>query len=137
MGSKGDSYDNAAAESLNSLYKKELIDFHSDWKDSMDVTLATMEWVAWYNSERPHSYCGNVPPAEYEATFHRSVTDTTATTENQANLASNAFLQSVNRGLQDGDQLRGGSWDEVDDVRFAGSSAQEGDDSAVAGQVDG
>jgi putative transposase len=84
VGSKGDSYDNAAAESLNSLYKKELIDFHSDWKGGMDVTLATMEWVAWYNSERLHYYCGNVPPAEYEATFHQSVTDTTAATENQA-----------------------------------------------------
>ncbi|TMQ81279.1 DDE-type integrase/transposase/recombinase, partial [Actinomadura soli] len=72
VGSKGDSYDNAAAESLNSLYKKELIDFHGDWKGVMDVTMATMEWVAWYNSERLHSYCGNVPPAEYEETFHRS-----------------------------------------------------------------
>jgi putative transposase len=49
VGSKGDSYDNAAAESLNSLYKKELIDFRGDWNNVMDVTLATMEWVAWYN----------------------------------------------------------------------------------------
>jgi putative transposase len=72
VGSKGDSYDNAAAESLNSLYKKELIDFRRDWKNVMDVTLATMEWVAWYNSERIHSYCGNVPPCEYEEAFHRS-----------------------------------------------------------------
>jgi putative transposase len=46
VGSKGDSYDNAAAESLNSLYKKELIDFHGDWKNATDVTIATMEWVA-------------------------------------------------------------------------------------------
>ncbi|WP_460431802.1 IS3 family transposase, partial [Amycolatopsis echigonensis] len=52
VGSKGDSYDNAAAESLNSLYKKELIDFHENWENATDVTLATMEWVAWYNSER-------------------------------------------------------------------------------------
>jgi putative transposase len=72
VGSKGDSYDNAAAESLNSLYKKELIDFRVGWKNVMDVTLATMEWVAWYNSERIHSYCGNVPPREYEKAFHRS-----------------------------------------------------------------
>ncbi|MEV0409040.1 integrase core domain-containing protein [Actinoallomurus sp. NPDC050550] len=72
VGSKGDSYDNAAAESLNSLYKKELIDFRGGWKNVMDVTLATMEWVAWYNSERIHSYCGNVPPREYEEAFHRS-----------------------------------------------------------------
>jgi putative transposase len=72
VGSKGDSYDNAAAESLNSLYKKELIDFRGGWKNALDVTLATMEWVSWYNSERIHSYCGNVPPCEYEEAFHRS-----------------------------------------------------------------
>ncbi|WP_301178318.1 IS3 family transposase, partial [Actinomadura geliboluensis] len=72
VGSKGDSYDNAAAESLNSLYKKELIDFHRGWENVMDVTLATMEWVAWYNTERIHSYCGNIPPREYEEAFNRS-----------------------------------------------------------------
>ncbi|CNF04775.1 putative transposase [Mycobacterium tuberculosis] len=38
----------------------------------MDVTIATMEWVAWYNTERIHSYCGNIPPREYEEAFHRS-----------------------------------------------------------------
>ncbi len=54
VGSKGDSYDNAAAESLNSLYKKELIDFRGGWENIMDVTIATMEWVAWYNTERIH-----------------------------------------------------------------------------------
>src|SRR5436305_2209499 len=54
VGSKGDSYDNAAAESLNSLYKKELIDHRGDWENATDVTLATMEWVAWYNTERLH-----------------------------------------------------------------------------------
>jgi putative transposase len=76
VGSKGDSYDNAAAESLNSLYKKELIDFHGGWKAATDVTIATMEWVAWYNSERLHSFCGNVPPSEYEETFQRATADT-------------------------------------------------------------
>jgi putative transposase len=83
VGSKGDSYDNAAAESLNSLYKKELIEFHGDWKGVIDVTMATMEWVAWYNSEWLHSYCGNVPPAEYEETFHRSAAGTGRAIENQ------------------------------------------------------
>jgi putative transposase len=75
VGSKGDSYDNAAAESLNSLYKKELIDYRGDWENATDVTLATMEWVAWYNTERLHSFCENVPPAEYEETFHATTTD--------------------------------------------------------------
>jgi putative transposase len=58
VGSKGDSYDNAAAESLNSLYKRELI----DWEDVDDVMLATMDWVQWYNEERIHSYSGDMPP---------------------------------------------------------------------------
>ncbi|MEO3888878.1 integrase core domain-containing protein [Nonomuraea sp. B5E05] len=84
MGSKGDPYDNAAAESLNSLYKKELIDFHGGWKNVMDVTIATMEWVAWYNMERVHFFCGNVPPREYEEAFYRSHGNAPVSTENQA-----------------------------------------------------
>ena len=66
VGSKGDSYDNAAAEAVNSLYKKELINFEGPWQDAGDVTVATAEWVSWYNNERLHSACGDIPPAEYE-----------------------------------------------------------------------
>jgi putative transposase len=66
VGSKGDSYDNAAAEAVNSLYKKELINLEGPWQDAGDVTVATAEWVSWYNNERLHSACGNIPPAEYE-----------------------------------------------------------------------
>ena len=61
VGSKGDSYDNAAAESLNSLYKRELIDLRGPWKGLADVTKATMEWVDWYNNKRLHSYCTTFP----------------------------------------------------------------------------
>jgi putative transposase len=71
VGSKGDSYDNAAAESLNSLYKRELIDLRGPWKGLADVTKATMEWVDWYNNHRLHSYCKNVPPDRYEEAFYR------------------------------------------------------------------
>jgi putative transposase len=71
VGSKGDSYDNSAAESLNSLYKRELIDLRAPWKGLADVTKATIEWVEWYNSKRIHSYCKNVPPLEYEEAFYR------------------------------------------------------------------
>lgn len=71
VGSKGDSYDNAAAEALNSLYKRELIDLRGPWKGISDVTRATMEWVEWYNTKRLHSYCHNVPPLEYEEAFYR------------------------------------------------------------------
>jgi putative transposase len=70
VGRKGDSYDNAAAESLNSLYKKELIDREGPWRGVEDVTLATLEWVAWYNSERLHSACGYIPPKEYEESYY-------------------------------------------------------------------
>ena len=66
VGSKGDSYDNAAAEAVNSLYKKELINHEGPWQDAGQVTVATAEWVAWYNEDRLHSACGDIPPAEYE-----------------------------------------------------------------------
>ena len=70
VGSKGDSYDNAAAEAVNSLYKRELIDREGPWRGVRDVTIATMEWVAWYNSDRLHSACGNIPPKEFEESYY-------------------------------------------------------------------
>jgi putative transposase len=66
VGSKGDSYDNAAAEAVNSLYKKEVISREGPWEGACQVTMATAEWVAWYNDSRLHSACGNTPPTEYE-----------------------------------------------------------------------
>ena len=72
VGSKGDSYDNAAAEAVNSLYKKELISREGPWQGAGDVTVATADWVSWYNSERLHSACGNIPPSEYESTWQRN-----------------------------------------------------------------
>jgi putative transposase len=66
VGSKGDSYDNAAAEAVNALYKKELINHEGPWEDAGRVTVATAEWVSWYNDDRLHSACGNLSPAEYE-----------------------------------------------------------------------
>jgi putative transposase len=73
VGSKGDSYDNAAAESLNSLYKRELIDFQGGWEGVDDVMAATMDWVHWYNEDRLHSYCGDMPPKEYEETYYKAL----------------------------------------------------------------
>jgi transposase InsO family protein len=70
VGRKGDSYDNAAAEALNSLYKKELIDREGPWRGVDDVMLATLEWVSWYNTERLHSACGYMPPKEYEENYY-------------------------------------------------------------------
>jgi putative transposase len=73
VGSKGDSYDNAAAESLNSLYKRELIDFRGNWQGPDDVMTATADWVLWYNEVRLHSYCGDMPPKMYEEIYYKAL----------------------------------------------------------------
>ncbi|MGI5292134.1 DDE-type integrase/transposase/recombinase [Nonomuraea polychroma] len=83
VGSKGDSCDNAAAESLNSLYKKELIDFRGDRRGVTDVMLEAMEWVSWYNETRFHSFYGNIPPKEYEDAFYRAKGSTTSFASSQ------------------------------------------------------
>jgi len=69
VGRKGDSYDNALAESVNSLYKKEAIDLHDSLNDIRDAIRVTAEWVYWYNNERLHSWCDYRPPLEYEQAF--------------------------------------------------------------------
>lgn len=68
VGSTGDSYDNALAESVNSLFKKELIDKYV-WADVSEVFRETAKWVSWYNNKRLHSWCDYRPPAEYERVF--------------------------------------------------------------------
>jgi putative transposase len=69
VGAKGDSYDNALAESVNALYKKEVIGRRDSWISASEVMRATSEWIHWYNHERLHSWCGHRPPMEYEQTF--------------------------------------------------------------------
>ena len=71
VGSKGDSYDNALAETVNGLYKAELIRRRGPWRDAAEVARATAEWVAWWNAQRLHGALGHVPPAEYEANWYR------------------------------------------------------------------
>ena len=70
VGSKGDSYDNALAESTNGLYKTEVIRQKGPMRTALQVELETASWVGWYNQTRLHSYCGDVPPAEFEASWH-------------------------------------------------------------------
>ncbi len=70
VGSKGDSYDNALAESVNGLYKTELIRAQGPWRTADQVELATAAWVAWWNDQRLHEACGYVPPAEFEQAYH-------------------------------------------------------------------
>lgn len=79
FGSVGDSYDNAAAEALNKLYKKEVIWRRGPWSGLDAVELATLEWVDWYNNTRLHSYCGDIPPAEFEHAYYAERTTAPAT----------------------------------------------------------
>jgi len=71
VGSRGDSYDNALAETINGLYKTELIHRRAPWKTREAVELATLEWVSWFNHHRLLESLGYIPPAEAEENFYR------------------------------------------------------------------
>ncbi len=73
IGTIGDSFDNALAETVNGYYKAELIYGPArtgPWKTVEDVELATLGWVYWHNTSRLHSYLADVPPTEFEAAFY-------------------------------------------------------------------
>jgi putative transposase len=70
VGSRGDSYDNALAESFNGLYKTELIRHCGPWRGLEDVEHATLEYVEWFNHRRLHGELGMMPPAEFEAALY-------------------------------------------------------------------
>jgi putative transposase len=78
VGSRGDSCDNALAESVHALYKTELIGPRGPWRGRGDVEIATLEWIDWYNHRRLHGALGDIPPAEYEANFHNGGRQLTA-----------------------------------------------------------
>jgi putative transposase len=78
VGSKGDSYDNALAESINGLYKAEVIHRRGPWRTKQAVELATLEWVVWFNHHRLMEPLGYLPPAEFEANCHRQRVDQAA-----------------------------------------------------------
>lgn len=71
-GSTGDSYDNAMAESINGLYKAEVI-HRKSWKTRAEVELATLAWVDWYNNRRLLERLGHIPPAEAEKAYYASI----------------------------------------------------------------
>jgi putative transposase len=71
VGSRGDSYDNALAESVIGLFKTEVIRRRGPWRQLEDVEFATLEWVAWWNTRRLLEPIGYVPPAEFEAAYYR------------------------------------------------------------------
>ena len=70
VGSVGDSFDNALAETINGLYKTELIKARGPWKHVDDVEIATAEWANWLNHRRLYEYCGDIPPAELEVAYY-------------------------------------------------------------------
>jgi putative transposase len=71
VGSRGDSYDNALAESINGLYKTELVRNKGPWRGLDDLELATLEWVDWFNHRRLFEDHGRIPPAEFEDRYYR------------------------------------------------------------------
>ena len=73
IGTIADSFDNALAETTNGLYKAECVfgpDVPRPWDDVDELELATLSWVHWFNEDRLHGHCGDVPPAEFEAAFY-------------------------------------------------------------------
>ena len=72
VGSRGDSYDNALAETIIGLFKTEVIHHRGPWKGMEDVEFATLCWVSWYNTERIMEPLGYLSPAEYEAQYLRT-----------------------------------------------------------------
>ena len=70
VGSVGDSYDNALAETINGLYKTEVIRRQGPWRGIEDVEFATLSWVDWYNERRLLSSIGNIPPSEFEQSYY-------------------------------------------------------------------
>lgn len=70
VGSVGDSYDNALAETINGLYKAEVIHRRGPWRSFEAVEYATLEWVDWFNNRRLLEPIGNIPPAEAEELYY-------------------------------------------------------------------
>jgi len=83
VGSRGDFYDNALAETINGLYKTEVIRRRGPWKNIDDVEFATLEWIDWFNNRRLLEPIGDIPPAEYEMLYwtESGRTDTVGLTE--------------------------------------------------------
>lgn len=84
IGTVGDSYDNALAETINGLYKTEVIHRQGPWRTVDQVELATLQWVHWFNHERLHSALGDVPPVEFEQAFHAGLQPTEPTPDSSA-----------------------------------------------------
>ena len=74
VGTVGDAYDNALAESVIGLYKTELIKPRGPWRTCEHVEIATLDYVDWFNHRRIYEHCGDIPPAELEAARYSHTT---------------------------------------------------------------
>ena len=85
IGTVADSFDNALAETTNGLYKTECVygPDSSGWNDVDELELQTLSWVHWFNEQRLHAHCGDVPPAQYEQAFYAAQQATPAGVEKQ------------------------------------------------------
>jgi len=101
VGSVGDSYDNALAESVIGLYKTEVIRRRGPWRNLEDVEFATLEWVDWFDNRRLLEPIGNVPPVEYEEAYYRRLRDL-----HEAQRGEREMLERTNFG---GTQTKGRS----------------------------
>ena len=97
VGSVGDSYDNALAETINGLYKAEVIWRRGPWRNFEAVEFATLKWVDWFNNKRLLEPIGNIPPAEAEARYY-------AQTAGHAMAAYSTEMASGNPGAVQTDQ---------------------------------
>ncbi|MET3528550.1 transposase InsO family protein [Phenylobacterium koreense] len=95
VGSVGDSYDNALAETINGLYKAEVIHRRGPWRSFEAVEFATLEWVHWFNNRRLLEPIGNIPPAEAEELYYTSLDATSlAAYSNQSASGKPSAVQS-------------------------------------------
>lgn len=93
MGSVGDSYDNALAETINGLFKAEVIHRRGPWRSFETVEYAPLEWVDWFNNRRLLEPIGNIPPAEAETNFYAALE-----TEGMAAQLTKISLRQTRRG---------------------------------------
>ena len=99
VGSVGDSYDNALAETINGLYKAEVIHRRGPWRSFEAIEFATLEWVDWFNNRRLLGPIGNIPPAEAEAAYYAPLEMTAIAASDSIKTASGK-LGAVHSGVR-------------------------------------
>jgi len=125
VGSVGDAYDNALAETINGLYKAEVIRHRGPWKNLEHVEFATLEWVDWFNHRRLLSSIGDIPPAEFEAMYYAQAS---APEAGSALADMDALCLPSGASSPGGPERSGGGEERMDEDpegRHSGSCAQE------------